>query len=1037
MALTNGSLTDIGFGPGFTTNFQVQYEATLPNVAAAIANADALLGVLENEFNVTTSWFATPAGKFGTGNRQVVDLNLNATATSFPGANNSGYGNPINCDAQNGVGVGASIAAGRTEMVFMNEWVEVLMGVAGNWNAGDSNGEGLSQYCGIVRFQAGHYNYYTSWVDQWLNQSPRPDWVNQTFTGNSTTRGDADPISFGCALCFIYYLNVQLGFTINQIIAAHGSTMADTYQKLTGDSGDPFPFFAALMEKNFPTGTPATIPGPVTDNPFPLGLLQFWANKPTFGKDEVKDLLKTKGGVWTNAFWLIVDGFSKNSFNSLGVTASTLTGAFANLAGVTITQNSGGIIFQNAANPASPQMIRIPYDVHFTQAAADSDFPATGNQMYDLNAFLTIGGTKVPGSDAAIEFELVAGADPYFSNINTNPGDPTANNDFYLSQDLRVFTAIPGLINRPVLGGPSFSSDSVAGAYSYVQSLLTFLNDSSNHFTDGTRDPFSDGTIPQQDGALENFSSVAPETVQIFGSPFPGPLTVNTYKNYPFAIARVRLQGTAGPSGAADGVKVFFRIWSTETVDADYQPGSTYPFLPDGAGLPGSPLVGSDHITLPMFASGNLNANSDYAPGGPNTRNMVIPTAPPGEDLVWAYYGCFLNIFDSGNVIDGKSIQEWLNGTHHCLVAQIAYDQAPILIGATPSGSDKLAQRNLQLTLVDNPGPASAHRVPQTFDIRPSTGGIHLAEPDELMIDWGAVPVGSVASIYWPQVMASTVIGLASSIYSSHSLTAADTHTIQTKITGGVTYVPIPSGTGENFAGLITLDVPMVVKKGQEFNVVIRRISTREINPPVVINVRTHSLPSTVEKNGKAGQVVKSAAVAHDTSNPPPVSKKTYRYVVGTFTIKIPVTTGEVMLRPEENTLAIMKWRLEKMAPANRWYPVLQRYISYIAGRVDGLGGNSSSIPPNVNGVPVKKQLQEPEHRHEFKGKVCEIIYNCFGDFEGFVLSECCSGSRTFKTCERGFEAVVLRACRERLLLSVFVEGKPQERICELVVRCS
>ena len=38
----------------------------------------------------------------------------------------------------------------------------------------------------------------------------------------------------------------------------------------------------------------------------------------------------------------------------------------------------------------------------------------------------------------------------------------------------------------------------------------------------------------------------------------------------------------------------------------------------------------------------------------------------------------------------------------------------------TPEGSGLLAQRNLQVTTSDNPGPASAHRVPQTFAVKPS-----------------------------------------------------------------------------------------------------------------------------------------------------------------------------------------------------------------------------------------------------------------------------------------------------------------------------
>jgi hypothetical protein len=208
MALTRNQLPDIGFGPGLTANFQVQYEDTLPNQANVIANATALLGVVENEFAVTTGWFNTPGGKFGAGNRQVVNLSL----ADSSGANNGGYGSAINQDGQGGNG-NAADAAARVQMLFMNEWVEILMSLSGGkWNAADSSGEALSQYCGIVRFPAGHYSYYVSKVNQWLNgvqgspNAARSDWVTQTFTGSSGTRGDGDSVSFGCALGFLFYL---------------------------------------------------------------------------------------------------------------------------------------------------------------------------------------------------------------------------------------------------------------------------------------------------------------------------------------------------------------------------------------------------------------------------------------------------------------------------------------------------------------------------------------------------------------------------------------------------------------------------------------------------------------------------------------------------------------------------------------------------------------------------------------------------------------------------------------------------------------
>lgn len=207
-------------------------------------------------------------------------------------------------------------------------------------------------------------------------------------------------------------------------------------------------------------------------------------------------------------------------------------------------------------------------------------------------------------------------------------------------------------------------------------------------------------------------------------------------------------------------------------------------------------------------------------------------------------------------------------------------------------------------------------------------------------------------SIYWPQVPASNVLVLASKFYSSHTLSATDAHTIRCKVNGGVTYVPIPTWAGENFAGLFTVDLPTTVVTGQEFNIVVRRIASRQ----------TRVKP----------ELISEADV--------PLTRR-WRYVVGTFQIKIPVSTGEAMLFPEENTLAIIKWRLQQMSTFNRWYPVLERYLSYIAARVDGLGGDSQSILPSPNGVPPKA------FEHEYTGKVREVVFDCFGDFEGLVLS--------------------------------------------------
>ena len=146
-----------------------------------------------------------------------------------------------------------------------------------------------------------------------------------------------------------------------------------------------------------------------------------------------------------------------------------------------------------------------------------------------------------------------------------------------------------------------------------------------------------------------------------------------------------------------------------------------------------------------------------------------------------------------------------------------------------------------------------------------------------------------------------------------------------------------------------------------------------------------------------------------------------WRYVVGSFAVRIPVTTSKVMLPLEEDTLAIMKWRLTQMLPTNRWYPVLVRYISYLSGRVDGLGGNSTTILPNPYGVPPKQIVHPHEHRCEYTGKVMSVVYDRFGDFEGFVLLTEEGHEHCFHAREREIEALVRTAWLQRMVITVFV----------------
>ena len=1073
--LTNG---------GQTAHYAFSYDSALQKTAAnpggpEPARTNAVIAAVEADFGQMTGWF---------GGTTLSGITFPAPVSVL----NAGGGASWNLSSGSltvSVKPGASGTATDIRYLLVAEMVEVFMlkQNIGWFGAGDegSSGEGLSRFLSRQFLDSNGLGAPPANFDvanQWLSSS-RPDWVNN----NDETDIKPNEKS-GCATLFLYYLFTQLGFTVPQIVGAGADTLAEVYRNLTGDDADPFPFFKRLLDTAFP-GTSTITGGSNLDNPFPLGILSFWVDKSTFGRDEVSDVIaSTSHGTFANAFWLVLEGFNIQSFTALGVGTPTLSGAFDALPVIGIGLNPAGRQFEDPSSTTVPQRVRFPFDITFQTGTLNAFPPPGGPAAFrELDAQARIGTTPLAAASAATEFELVGGADPYFTDV-----DPLAGNEFWLSRDLRVFTATPSLNSHPVAGGPAFATDSFTGAYAYVQNLLAWLNDQNNGFTTGAHDPFTDGTVPQQGAALTGDSSVTPFTLTGF------PFTV--HRNYNFAIARVRLRGAAGAT--ADGVKVFFRMWSTQSADTDFQPGSTYRSRATG-GLPQSPLPATDGHTFPFFATGNAPnltnpANPEYGASGVNNRSLAITSG----DQAFAYFGVFLNVYDPAMTVNGTTVQTLMGGNHHCLVAEIAYDGAPIVntggLTMSPANSDKLAQRNLQVTHSDNPGPADTHRVPQTFDVRPSLAAVpavgdFLDYPDELMIDWGRVPVGATAHIYWPQVDATTVLSLARRLYGSTPLSASDMHTIDAPVTRGVTYVPIPPGTGENYAGLLTIDLPQTVTTGQEFDVVVRRVSTRRARPVVdvdraprlqtrddatarrrsaedapnkataasktttknaanktttkaatatkaaaaptlaaavprhVVSARIDARPDEDDATAKA----RAAALATDRSKGP--RSANWRYVTGTFQVKIPVTTSAVMLWPDENTLAIVRWRLTQLAPTDRWHPVLVRYADYLAARIDGLGGDSSSITPSRDGALPQAGAEGERHTHV--GRVVDVAFDCYGELEDFTLEACCDGRHTFTAGEPGVRDLVLRALRERLTLAVVTRGAHDARICRIHAR--
>jgi hypothetical protein len=843
--------------------------------------------------------------------------------------------------------------------------------------------------------------------------------AGQTWSTPEGFTPNAGPTTF---LCYALDSNVSGNYCVGYDPARVAQWDSQTGSTTSGYSPNPNNFLTYAFTPE--SGTPENALG--YNDSIAAGFcatknFYFVTRKNNFGRDEVEDT-----PTYADAFYLFLEGFTPNA---VGSSTPSLSGSFnatsingLSLPGPTVTYDVGN----TGANATLPQRIRFGYGVDFTTAslAAFPSTPTAPTKSYTAQASISILGQPDQLTPQA-EFFLLGGEDPYFTNVNANAG-----NQPYLSQDLRVFTGTPALNNLPVGGaGAPTLSDSVSGAYAYIQNLITWLNQNYGYLNASYTPPDTemsdplDTLLPNQSGALYGDSLVNPKT--------------GTSNNYNFAIARVRLTGPSGTAGEAANVKVFFRVFTTQTFDTDFinsasavtsaDPNVTYPST-GSLNDPQSPTAGTDGsgnvngCSLPFFATANYDAGpTDYNAGGANNQTIIIPGT---NDYAWAFFGCFLNVNDATNKFGGQSVQHWFVGAaHSCLVAQIAYNDAPIQnsggVIESPENSDKLAQRNLQVTTSGNPGFPATHRVPQTIDARPSPPAQStdptsiLSYPDEMMIDWGKTPAGSVASLYWPAVGASSVLKLAAQLYPEETLTAADANTVQFTVASPVTYIPIPPGAGGSFAGLLTVDLPASVRYGNEFDVVVSRITTRQVLAPT---------PPPTPPQPKAAQ-------------PAAARLALWRYITGSFLMKISVQEESIILPGDENLLAILKWRLTLIDPTNRWYPVLIRWIGYLSGRISGMGGNPSKIPPSQNGYQPPKLSAKHHREHGHTGKVNGVVYDRFGDFEGFHLLTEGGHERIYFSREDEIEELVRYAWAERVVITVLSETHWPEVPVKIILR--
>jgi hypothetical protein len=788
----------------------------------------------------------------------------------------------------------------------------------------------------------------------------------------------------------------------------------------------------------------------------------FIVDRSTFGQGEIQALINLQGAPasFDPALYVVVEGFKPSE---LGLTHTNLGNpphkpAIPNPATNVSIEFSGPVIPEDPSLPATPQRFTFPYKVVFQDSTSMFGF-ANSTETLTLHSTLTAAGTTVSG---AADVQLIKNPNPYILH-----GDTAHGNAWYLSVDIRVFQMRAGQTRFGVHVGTTGARRSVAA--SFIQQAITNLNGS----------PGSAGALFEALPSAEDTASLA-----------LAPNDVNGVPVYNFALARVRLRDTT----QADDVRLFFRMWPAQQTNAAYDPQTLYRsgINADGQKIALLGVRGPEIMTIPFFATPRVDTSSASMSSQTDPPNVHTIHPDPIGGEVDTYYGCWLDINqptellfparlvgpDPAKLPDGPftgmgpllSIQQHVRSVHQCLLAEISFDPDQIPTNADPSISDKLAQRNLAFVNVPNPGLLDSRRAPQTFEVRPTPAALPRDfQPDELMIEWGDVPTGTEAEIYIPAADVDEILRLAGEMYTSHRLRKTEAYTLRCPA-GGVTYIPVPRGQGANLAGLLTVDFPDTLKKGQVHTVSVRQVTSaagvvrRPVRPEDTAPPRGRSRGRSSALEGGGPGLEEGAGFEQMLR---------WRRVLGAFRLMIPVGTKQELLAPQERQLSVLRWIEQSIPVEDRWYLVFRRYVEQAAGRVRDMGGNPDLVRADPDGRWHKfveghgdrgrDRDEDRRERHEYRdrdedrggrqqyedreehrrvteelvgftGKISGIVYDRFGDFVGFRL-DTEDGERHFHSREHEVEALVQRAWMERILTTVLAEPHDPDRPMKLVLR--
>ena len=319
-------------------------------------------------------------------------------------------------------------------------------------------------------------------------------------------------------------------------------------------------------------------------------------------------------------------------------------------------------------------------------------------------------------------------------------------------------------------------------------------------------------------------------------------------------------------------------------------------------------------------------------------------------------------------------------------------------------------------------------RILATFDLK-RTSAPADARPDELMIDWTNLPTGSSASLYLPGAKAGDILATAQSLYGYQPFRRLDDATVGCTAKG-VSLMPVPRSSG-NLAGLLEVRLPARARPGEKYTIAVNQVTNVEARVPV--------------SNG--------AVAAPVLYLPPRVRPIAWRKAVGAFKLAILVRSEKETLPALERNLSLLRWIFKSIPADSRWRPIFVRHLGGLGQQVSARGGDPAKIPATGDGVwpggPGSapglgdRGKAQPGHgegpelgrhhdRNGIAGKIFGLVFDHFGDFEGFILETDSAERVHFYSRESNLREVVERAWADRLRVTVYrydEDGRRPRRI--------